>query len=138
MSSVVDDHGHWHLAPKKPVDSGGEPPDDGRMEDRVKKLEEFVDEARTELRQIDVRLTKIEARLDQTATRSDVTDAVNGQIKWIVGTAVALGASAITVMTFVLNNAVPKSPAVPASQPAPIIITVPGATVSPAQAPAPK
>lgn len=107
------------------------------MDARVKKLEELAEQSRTELREIDVRLTKIEARLDQTATRSDVTDAVNGQIKWIVGTAVALGASAITVMTFVLNNAVPKPLTQPAAQPTPIIITVP-ATAATAPSAAPK
>lgn len=104
------------------VDSSGGPPHDGDMDDRVKKLEEFVDEARTELRGIDVRLTKIESRLDQTATKADVTDAINGQIKWIVGTAIGLAVAGITVMTFVLNNAVPKAASSP---PTPIVITVP-------------
>jgi hypothetical protein len=119
------------------VADGGEPPYDDRMEERVKKLEEFVDEARAELREIDVRLTKIEARLDQTATKSDVTDAINGQIKWIVGTAVVLGGLALTVMTFVLNNAIPKA-ATSAAQPAPIIITVPSAALAPAAPAAPR
>lgn len=119
------------------LDRGGEPPDDGSMEKRVEKLEEFVDEARTELRGIDVRLTKIESRLDQTATKADVTEAINGQIKWIVGTAIGLGVAGITVMTFVLNNAVPKAVSNP---PVPIIINVPPAAAplaSPVPAPAP-
>lgn len=126
-----------HDADRTSFDGGGGGGYDDGMDARVKKLEELAEQSRTELREIDVRLTKIEARLDQTATRSDVTDAVNGQIKWIVGTAVALGASAITVMTFVLNNAVPKPLTQPAAQPTPIIITVP-ATAATAPSAAPK
>lgn len=113
------------------VASGGEPPYDGGMDDRIKKLEEFVGEARSELRQIDVRLAKIESSLDQSATKSDVTDAINGQIKWIVGTAVVLGSLGLTIMTFVLNNAVPKQAPGPAAQQAPIVIYAqPGPTVT--------
>jgi hypothetical protein len=56
----------------EPVDSGGEPPDDDRMEERVKKLEEFADEVRGELRTIDVRLTKIDTRMDTFATKEDM------------------------------------------------------------------
>ena len=99
---------------------------DGNMDARIAKLEDFVVDARD-------RLTKIETRLDQTATktdlageagsiRNDVQKGFNDMIKWVVGTAVVLGVAAITVMTFVLNNASPKAPA---AQPAPIIITVP-------------
>lgn len=72
MSSVVDNHGHWQRAPRDPVDSGGEPPDDGHMEERVKKLEQFADEMRGELRTIDVRLTKIDTRMDTFATKEDM------------------------------------------------------------------
>jgi hypothetical protein len=107
---------------KPPVDKGGEPPDDGVMEERIAKLEEFVVDARD-------RMTRIETRLDQTATKADLHEGFNGMIKWVVGTAGFFGAAAITVMTFVLNNATPKAP--PAS-PAPIIIQIPS------QAPAPQ
>ena len=50
------------------VDSGGEPPDDGAMEERVKNLEKFAEEARGELRAIDTRLTRIETKMDSFAT----------------------------------------------------------------------
>lgn len=103
-----------------PVDTGGEPPDDGGMEARIVKLEEFVGEARTELRAIDVRLTKIETRLDSTATKADVADLGSTMVKWIVGTVSGLGIAGITVMTFVLNNATPRS--APAGQSQPIVI----------------
>jgi len=42
------------------------------MEPRVKVLEKFADDARNELRTIDVRLAKIETRLDNFATKEDV------------------------------------------------------------------
>jgi hypothetical protein len=108
--------------PRNPVADGGGPPYDGRMEARITKLEEFVVEARTELRAIDVRLGKIETRLEMTATKADIQDSANAMIKWIVATAALLGAAGITVMSFVLNNAIPKT--APAA-PAPIVITVP-------------
>lgn len=106
------------------------------MEARIANFEEFVVEARTELRAIDVRLGKIEMRLDVTATKADIQDSANALIKWIVATAALLGAAAITVMTFVLNNATPK--AGPAAS-APIVISVPvqpGTPVAPAAVPA--
>lgn len=120
------------------IDNGGEPPDDGDMEARISKLEHFVVDARE-------RLTKIETRLDQTATKADVVGTVGAlqvemhkgfadMIKWVVGTGVLLGVAAITVMTFVLNNAVPKSLV---AQPAPIIIYAQPSPVGPAQPPAP-
>lgn len=52
---------------------------------------------------------KIETRLDQIATKADLHECFNRAIKWVVGTAVGLGVAAITVMTFVLNNAAPKA-----------------------------
>lgn len=64
---------------------------------------------------------KIETRLDQIATKADLRECFSRAIKWVVGTAVGLGVAAITVMTFVLNNAAPK----PASAQPPIIINIP-------------
>ena len=106
------------------------------MEARIAKLEEFVVEARTELRAIDVRLGKIEIRLEATATKADIQDSANALIKWIVATAALLGAAAITLITFVMNNATPKASS---SATAPIVITVPvpsAAQVPPATLPA--
>lgn len=115
-------HGEFPRAPSPaPLDSGGEPPDDGRMEARIAHLETFAADAKE-------RLVKIEARLDQTATKSDLHEASSSQIKWMVGTAVGLGASAIVVMTFVLNNATPK--AAPTA-PIPVIIDAQPAAVAP-------
>jgi hypothetical protein len=85
------------------------------MEDRIAKLEDFAIDARE-------RLARIESRLDQTASKADLRELEAKLIKWIVGTLVAASVTAITIMTFVLNNAVPKP--VP-SPPAPIVIYLP-------------
>lgn len=69
------------------------------------------------------RFARVETRLDHMATKADLAEMKADMVKWIVGTAIALGATAITVMTFVLNNAAPKQPVAP-TQP-PIIINVP-------------
>lgn len=67
------------------------------MEERVQKLEEFVDDARREfawVRQefltMDVRLTRIETRLEQTATKADVEAIKNDILKWMIGTVIGL------------------------------------------------
>lgn len=78
---------------------------------------------------INERFARIETRLDHFATKADLADMKGDMIKWIVGTAIAMATAGITVMTFVLNNAMPKSSPTP-SQP-PIIITVPTPTVPP-------
>lgn len=71
-------------------------------------------------------LSRIEAKIDMLATKADLHEMSSNMIKWMVGTAVALGAAAITVMTFVLNNATPQKQSVQ-TQPPPIIINVPAA-----------
>lgn len=127
-------------SPRNPVAGGGGPPYDEAMEARIAQLEEVAKEVRAELRSIDVRLGSIETklnvfetRLDGTATKADLQRCVNSLIKWIVATSAVLGAAAITVLTFVLNNAVPK--ANPATPP-PIVITVPVQPSAPATLPA--
>lgn len=90
------------------------------MEARVVKLEEFASETRE-------RLARIETRLEQTATKTDV-EALRVEmhkgfadiVKWMVGLAIVMSASAVTVMTFVLNNAIPKTP--PAAPQPPVIV----------------
>lgn len=93
------------------------------MEDRIEKLEAFAADTRD-------RLARIESRLDQMATKADLAEkvgelkteiqrSVNEMIRWMVGTAIGLGVAAITVITFVLNNATPK-----AAPPAPVPITI--------------
>lgn len=96
------------------VAPGGNPPYDGGMESRVSKLEDFAQDTRD-------RLTRIETKLETVATKAELHDMKAEMVKWIVGTAIGLGVAGITVMTFVLNNAIPKG----VSQTQPIIITIP-------------
>lgn len=113
------------------------------MEARIAKLEEFATDAKE-------RLARIEARQSELAQHQmQLTDKVGAlqvemhkgfadMIKWVVGTAIVLGATAITVITFVLNNATPKpAPATPPSvvvyaQPVPV-----PAPARPTQSPTP-
>lgn len=108
--------------------SGG-PPYDGGMEltDRVGNLE-------TDMKDVRDRLGRVEVKLDTFSTKADLADAKADLVKWIVGTAIGLGVAGITVMTFVLNNAIPRVQPAAAPAQAPIIINVPAAPA--AQAPA--
>lgn len=119
------------LEPQEPPNGGGGG-NIGPMEARVIKLEEFAQDTRD-------RLTRIETRLDQTATKADLAEGISSMVKWVVGTAVGLGVAGITVMTFVLNHAAPKSvPSASVNQPPAIIINVPPATPAPTTAPTAK
>ena len=126
----------------KGIDGGagsGRPPHNGNMEARVIRLEDFAQKAEARfdgidkrldgidvrLNGIDVRLAGIDAKLDTFATKADLHEMGGSMIKWMVGTAVGLGVAAITVMTFVLNNAAPKAAA--AAMPPAIIVNVPAA-----------
>lgn len=79
---------------------------DDSMETRVKKLEDDLLAIKTDVAVI----------RSNYLTRHDLTEAMGAQVKWIVGTAVVLGGMALTIMTFVLNNAIPKAPATPPTQ----------------------
>lgn len=81
--------------------------DDGGMEARLSAVEKA--------------LVKIEASLPALATKDEMHKGFADLQKWIVGTAVGGMAVFITVMTFVLNNAVPKQPA-PQAQPTVIVV----------------
>jgi hypothetical protein len=64
-----------------------------------------------------------ELRLEIQKNSSDMQKVATDIIKWVVGMIVGASAVALTVMTFVLNNAIPKTP-VPAPLAAPASITV--------------
>jgi hypothetical protein len=87
------------------------------MEARVAKLEDFADDTRE-------RLARIETRLEEMVTKADLNEKIQELrvemhkgfadiIKWMVGLTIVISATAVTVMTFVLNNAAPKAPPVP-------------------------
>lgn len=101
-----------------PVDNGGGGGNDAGMEARVAVLEEVVKSLAT--------------KADVAELRTEVHKGFSEMTKWIVGTAIAVSAAAITVGTFVLNNATPKA----ASSPQPTVIIVP--TGAPAAQAAPK
>ncbi|RFP15841.1 MULTISPECIES: hypothetical protein [unclassified Duganella] len=88
---------------------------------RLERLEEFAIEARERLIKIETRLDHIEANM---VTKADLANLSATMIKWIVGMVTGAGLAAITVMTFVLNNAVPPKSA-SAAAPAPIVIQLP-------------
>lgn len=127
--SVSGGGGPEPTAPPPPTGGTSEPPYDPPMHERVVKLEEFAGETRE-------RLARIETKLDAVATKAELHDMKADLVKWIVATAVGLGAAGITVMTFVLNNAIPKSPTTAIAPQQPIIINVPSAA-APQPAPAP-
>lgn len=111
----------------------------GSMSDQYVTHSEFQDAVssiKDRFASIDERFAKIETRLDQTATKADLAEMKFDVARWIVGTAIAVSATFITVMTFVLNNAIPKASPQPAQPP--IIINVPSQQAAPApEAPKP-
>lgn len=113
----MSDNVHWPEAfnVKRRVDPPGEPPDFGKMEARLAKLEATVPTLAT--------------KADVAELRSDFHKGVNDLIKWIVGTAFVAIAMFITLMTFVLNNASPKAQSVAPTPAAPIVIQLPAQPV---------
>ena len=112
-------------------DNGGGSEGGGSMSDEYvthSEFQEAVSSLKDRFANMDERFAKIETRLDQTATKADLAEMKFDVAKWIVGTAIAVSATFITVMTFVLNNATPKAPPQPAQPP--IIINVPAQTVT--------
>lgn len=101
-----------------------------RLEESVSRIENDVLELKSDVHDLKIDVAGIKSQLQHFATKSDLSDMKADMIKWIVGTALAMSASGITIMTFVLNNAIPKNEKSPQ---APIIINVP--TASPALAP---
>lgn len=95
-------------------DGGGARGYDGHMEERIANLERDLSVIKSNY-----------------VTKADLHESVNSLIKWIVGTALALSAAGVTIITFVLNNAVPK-----ASPPAPQPIVIYAQPAPPAAAPA--
>ncbi len=113
--------------------NSGEPPDNGSMDARLATLEAIVPTLATKEELVKLRGETREGfsglRAEMEALRGETHKGTTEIIKWMVGMAIGISAAAITVGTFVLNNAAPKS----ASNQAPIIINVPSSP--PAAAP---
>lgn len=88
------------------------------LETRVANLENDMKDLKK-----DVSDLKVEMREGFANLRSDFHESNTKLVMWIVGTGAAISIGFITIMTFVLNNAIPKAPAQPAQSP--IIINVP-------------
>ena len=67
-------------------------------------------------------------RTDMANVRSETHKGTIDTIKWVIGTILAVAAATVSILTFVINNAVPKPPAAAAGHQAPIVISVPTPT----------
>jgi hypothetical protein len=92
------------------VEGGGGGGHDGSMEARVAILEALIPTLAT--------------KGDVSELRAEMHGGFADVVKWVIGTAIVAGGLGLTIMAFVLNNAVPKAPS---AQPtlAPIVIQVP-------------
>lgn len=66
-----------------------------------------------------------ELRTDFAKMQSEMHKNTTDLIKWGVVTALGFATATVAILTFVINNAVPKATTAVASQPAPIVITMP-------------
>jgi hypothetical protein len=67
------------------------------IESRLGKLEDFAVETRE-------RLTRIETRLEQTATKADLAEVKAAMIKWIAGAALGMSLAGIMSVAFVIRS----------------------------------
>lgn len=89
--------GSRRIQPAPPFDGGdGGGYDDG-METRVSKLEEFVDDARD-------RLTRIETRLDQTATSAEMHKEMTDQTWRLVSFVCGFGTALVAATYFMATQ----------------------------------
>ena len=102
------------------------------IEHRVVQLEEFAAVTGERLARIEARLEDMATKADLAELRAEVHRSANETIRWIVGMGIGLGVAGITIITFVLNNATPKVPPAPGApitiytQPAPATARTPG------------
>lgn len=87
-----------------PSTQGTEPPDNGNMEYRISKLEDFAIKTGERLSKIDIRLERIETRLDAMATREDMHREIGAQTWRIVGSMITFGTLLSAVMYFIVRN----------------------------------
>lgn len=109
--------------------NSGEPPHNHGMDARIATLEATIPTLATKEEMVKLRGETREGFADVRAAietvRTDMHKGTAEIIKWVVGTAVVISVAAVTIITFVLNNASPKA-AAPSQQP--IIINVPAQT----------
>lgn len=85
---------------------------------------------------IDARFETINATMDAgfSKLRSEMHEAFADQLKWFVGTMIAMFVATVAVMTFLFNNLAARIPQQPVSPSAPIVIAVPIAPPPPGAA----
>lgn len=115
-----------------PVDNGGGPPPPPDMEPRLRTLEQGL--ARLDA-QLSAVLPTLPTKADLSDLRSEIHKGTTDLTRWIVGTSLAMTAAAVTIMTFVLNNATPRTSANPVASPS--VIVVPGGAIAPSPPSAP-
>ncbi|WP_256077188.1 hypothetical protein [Massilia sp. YIM B04103] len=109
------------MAPHENYDEG--------MEHRITNQEAFAVETRERLARIEATLvTKTEFYEAISSLRAEMHKGFADTIKWVIGMSLGIAMAGITVMTFVLNNATPKT--APA-QPAPVVIYLPAPLTPP-------
>ncbi|WP_343724901.1 hypothetical protein [Herbaspirillum huttiense] len=124
------------------VDGGGNGPHDGDMETRVKALEDGLSDIKSDVAVIKSNYaTKADIsdlKADFKSGISEIHKSQGDMLKWMVGSIIVMGSLGIAVMTFVVNNLIPRSTpvsqvAAPQAIPAapPIIINVPPLTATP-------
>ncbi|MYM37736.1 hypothetical protein [Duganella qianjiadongensis] len=79
---------------------------------------------------IDGKFAEVDAKFAE--LRTDMHKGFADMTKWIVGTVIGVAAVSVTIMTFVLNNAAPKSAP---TQQAPIVVYAQPPVVAPANQP---
>lgn len=114
------------------VDKKAKSPDHAPMTDLSRqelKAELAASEAKVDARlanfDTSVKTGFAELRTDFAKMQSEMHKNTTDLIKWGIVTALGFATATIAILTFVINNAVPKAPAAAVSQPAPIVITVP-------------
>lgn len=104
-------------------------------------IEKQSDALRIEMAQIRTEMAKQsgDMRTDVANVRSETHRGTVDTIKWVIGTIVGVAVATVSILTFVINNALPKaSPLAASQQQTPTIITLPAgsAVLSAPQAPA--
>ena len=111
-------------------DGGGGGGYDGSMRERITKLEAIAEEVFRRLDRLEHICERLETELKSLRRelyeyRIETKRDIDNAIKWIVGVMLAISMAAITIVTFVLNYATPKT--VSAPQPIVIYATAPPA-----------
>ena len=110
-----------------------------KIDKSVAELNAKIDKSVAELNaKIDGSVAELNAKIDKSVAdlRKDIAELSARMVQWMVGIFLASMAIFITVMTFVLNNAVPK--AAPATPPVVIQLSPQGLAIPPPAAPAAK